>query len=186
MFVPKVIWSNGLGTYPVIDSKGEWGLTQFSYAIVDTVRNLNYIKTAMNNPSFIKLMGYVKFQNHKYDYRVISFLKKDFWKDFLSTKVTEESKILHKSSPPKTQSKKKRKKKKLTIVPKSSVKSPSPKIKILTKKKKLKLVQKSSDGSSSSKKQKPSVLRSSSGMGRRHTTKQKKYNRYKTIKHQTR
>ena len=88
--------------------------------------------------------------------------------------------------PPKTQSKKKGKKKKLTIVPKSSVKSPSPKFKILTKKKKLKLVQKSSDGSSSSKKQKPSELRSSSGMGRRHTTKQKKYNRYKTIKHKTR
>jgi len=83
MFVPKVIWSNGLGTYPIIDSKGDYGLTQFSYAIIDNVSNLKNIETALNNPKFIKLMEYVKFQNNKYNYKVISLLKKDFWKTFL-------------------------------------------------------------------------------------------------------
>jgi hypothetical protein len=86
MFVPKVIWSNGLGTYPVIDLKGEYGLTQFSYAIVDDIYNLKNIENALNTTKFIELMEYVKFQNNKYNYKVISIFKKDFWKAFLESK----------------------------------------------------------------------------------------------------
>ena len=86
MFVPKVIWSNGLGTYPIVDVKGEYGLTQFSYAIIDDIPNLKNIETALNNPKFIELMEYVKFQNNKYNYKVISIFKKDFWKLFLDNK----------------------------------------------------------------------------------------------------
>jgi hypothetical protein len=83
MFVPKVIWSNGLGTYPIIDLEGKYALTSFSYAIIDDVRNLKNIENALNNPKFIELMEYVKFQNNKYNYKVISIFKKDFWKTFL-------------------------------------------------------------------------------------------------------
>ncbi len=86
MFVQKVIWSNGLGTYPIVDVKGEYGLTQFSYAIIDDIPNLKNIETALNNPTFIELMEYVKFQNNKYNYKVISIFKKDFWKLFLDNK----------------------------------------------------------------------------------------------------
>ena len=86
MFVKKVIWSNGLGTYPIVDVKGEYGLTQFSYAIIDDIPNLKNIETALNNPKFIELMEYVKFQNNKYNYKVISIFKKDFWKLFLDNK----------------------------------------------------------------------------------------------------
>jgi hypothetical protein len=38
--VPKVIWGNGL-TDVMIDKDGEYGLTQFAYAIVDDVENLD-------------------------------------------------------------------------------------------------------------------------------------------------
>ena len=86
MFVPKVIWSNGLGTYPIIDLKGEYGLTQFSYAIIDDIQNLKHIENVLNNPKFIELMEYVKFQDHKYNYKVISLLRHDFWKVFIDTK----------------------------------------------------------------------------------------------------
>jgi hypothetical protein len=86
MFVPKVIWSNGLGTYPIVDLKGEFGLTQFAYAIIDDIHNLKSIENALNNPKFIELMEYVKFQNNKYNYKVISLFKKDFWKVFLDNK----------------------------------------------------------------------------------------------------
>ena len=82
MFVPKVIWSNGLGTYPIVDVKGEYGLTQFAYAIIDDVDNLKNIEICLKNPTFIELMEYVKFQNNKYNYKVISLFKKDFWKAF--------------------------------------------------------------------------------------------------------
>ena len=89
MFVPKVIWSNGLGTYPIVDVKGEYGLTQFAYAIIDDVDNLKHIETALNNPMFIELMEYVKFQNNKYNYKVISLFKKDFWKAFINNILLE-------------------------------------------------------------------------------------------------
>ena len=67
-----------MGTYPIIDDKGEYGLTQFSYAIVDDISNLENIRNAMNSERFLKMM--IKFTNHKYDYKIISLLKKDFWK----------------------------------------------------------------------------------------------------------
>jgi len=81
--VPKVIWSNGLGTYPIVDSEGTYGLTQFSYGIVDSVENLENIKIAMESEEFIELMSYVKYTNNKYDYKIISTFKKDFWREFI-------------------------------------------------------------------------------------------------------
>ena len=81
--ISKIIWSNGIGTYPIIDKDGEYGLTQFSYAIVDTPENLEKISIAMNNEKFINLMKFVMFQAHKYNYKVIGLFKKDFWKEFI-------------------------------------------------------------------------------------------------------
>ena len=81
--IPKVIWSNGLGTYPIIDENGEYGLTQFSYGIIDDKEILNNIKLSLENTNFIKLMEYVKFTNNKYNYKVIALFKKDFWKEFI-------------------------------------------------------------------------------------------------------
>ena len=83
MFVPKVIWSNGLGTYPVIDREGIYGLTQDAYAIVDDVNNLDNIEKALNNKRFIELMKYVKFENNKYNFKVIKLFKKNFYEHFL-------------------------------------------------------------------------------------------------------
>lgn len=80
---PKVIWSNGLGTYPIVDLDGQYALTQFSYAIEDTIENLENIKQALESDRFLKLMGYAKFTNNKYDHKVISTFKKDFWKFFI-------------------------------------------------------------------------------------------------------
>ena len=81
--VSKVIWSNGLGTYPIIDKEGQYGLTQFSYAVVDEVSNLENIKKAMNTEKFINMTKYVKFQNNKYNYKIIRQLKKNFWELFI-------------------------------------------------------------------------------------------------------
>jgi len=83
LFVPKVIWSNGTGTYPLIDSKGEYGLTQFSYAIKDDTQNLHKIKMAMETPEFIELMKYLMGRADKYKYKIIGTFKKDFYNYFL-------------------------------------------------------------------------------------------------------
>jgi len=83
--IPKVIWSNGAGTYPIIDEKGKYGLTQFAYAIVDDKQNLQKIKDAMSSEIFINLMKYLVFkQNNKYNYKIIALFKKDFYKYFLN------------------------------------------------------------------------------------------------------
>jgi len=117
MFVPKVIWSNGLGTYPIVDLEGKYALTSFSYAIIDDIRNLKNIENALNNPKFIELMEYVKFQNNKYNYKVISIFKKDFWKAFLNNKdetKTEDEVVEPKKSPIKLD-------KKIVLVPATEV-----------------------------------------------------------------
>jgi hypothetical protein len=66
--IPKVIFANGHSGI-VIDYNGEYGLTQFSYGIVDTPENLVRIKNAMESENFLKLMSYVKYTNNKYDYK---------------------------------------------------------------------------------------------------------------------
>lgn len=78
--IPKVIWSNGIGTYPIVDKNGAYALTQFSYAIVDETSNLETICNYLKNPMFIKLMNYVKYTNNKYNYQVIKQFHKHFYK----------------------------------------------------------------------------------------------------------
>lgn len=82
--IPKVIWSNGGGTYPIVDNKGQYGMTEFAYAIIDEKKNLKNIEKALNNKSFLELMKYVKItQDNKYNRKVISLFKKDWYKQFL-------------------------------------------------------------------------------------------------------
>jgi hypothetical protein len=82
---PKVIWSNGrissVGSY--IDENGEFGLTQFSYAIVDEVENLPYIKRALDSLRFKKLMELCAVGQLTINHKVISTFRKNFWEDFI-------------------------------------------------------------------------------------------------------
>ena len=81
--IPKVFWSNGASSVH-IDDNGKYGLTQFSYAIVDSQENLKNIKKALESERFIKLMKAVAFNNsHKYNHRIIALFRKDFWKEFV-------------------------------------------------------------------------------------------------------
>ncbi len=79
-FIPKIIWSNGIGTYPFVDKEGKLGCSQFSYAIIDDIENLYDIKKYMETEEFINLMKCTKFNNHKYDHKTIKLFKKDFYK----------------------------------------------------------------------------------------------------------
>jgi hypothetical protein len=83
--IPKVIWSNGGATTPIVDANGDYGMTQFAYAIVDNVQNLEKIKQAMLNPEFTKLMKYADGISslHRYNYKAITLFRKDFWIDYL-------------------------------------------------------------------------------------------------------
>lgn len=82
---PKLIWSNGrivsIGT--IVDDTGEYGLTQFAYALVDTPANLPKIKKAFDNPKFRELMTQCSPGDLTLNRRVLALFRKDFWKDFV-------------------------------------------------------------------------------------------------------
>jgi hypothetical protein len=81
--IPKVIWASG-SSGVIIDYAGEYGLTPFSAAIVDEPKNLENIKKALESEKFIKeVMLFKNGLGHKYNNKVISRLKKDFWKEFI-------------------------------------------------------------------------------------------------------
>lgn len=81
--IPKVIWGNGASDVTV-DSNGDFGLTQFAYAIVDDVENLVNIKKALDSSNFIKeIMNYRDGLGDKYNRKIIATFRKDFWKNFI-------------------------------------------------------------------------------------------------------
>lgn len=81
---PKVIWSNGYATTPFVDKKGEFGLTQFAFAISENKNNLELVKKALENKLFLKLMRTNEDGcSHKYNRKVISTFRKNFWMEFL-------------------------------------------------------------------------------------------------------
>jgi hypothetical protein len=83
---PKVIWSNGrissIGNY--IDSNGNYALTQFAYAIVDNVKNLENIKIALDSKRFKNLMELCAVGQLTVNHKVVARFKKDFWKEFIN------------------------------------------------------------------------------------------------------
>ena len=81
--IPKVIWGNGL-TDVIVDREGKYGLTEFTYSIVDDVKNLEMIQKALKSEDFIKnIMGYEKGVGHIYNRRIMETFRKDFWKEFV-------------------------------------------------------------------------------------------------------
>ena len=82
--IPKVIFSSGIST-PLVDVKGEFGQCQFAYGIIDSVDNLENIKTALLNIKFLELMKYVDgVSGQRYNYKILSTFRKDFYKQFLN------------------------------------------------------------------------------------------------------
>ena len=83
--IPKMVWSNfrisSAGSF--VDVNGDYGLTQFSYAIVDSVENLNQIKKAFDTKRFRNLMEVCSVGDMSINRKVIATFKKDFWKEFI-------------------------------------------------------------------------------------------------------
>jgi len=80
---PKVIWSNGgitMGT--IVDDTGKYGLSQFAYAIMDKVENLENIKKAMTSDKFKKMIT-ESTNDASINRRVLALFRKDFWKEFV-------------------------------------------------------------------------------------------------------
>ena len=83
--IPKLIWSNGrvISVGSVIDENGDYGLTQFSYAIIDEPENLPLIKKVFDSKIFRDLMEDCAVSDMSINRKIIRTFRKDFWKDFL-------------------------------------------------------------------------------------------------------
>ena len=83
--IPKLVWSNGriksVGTF--VDEKGDYGVTQFSYAIIDSVENLKSMKIAFDSKKFRDAMEFCSMGVMAINRKIIGTFKKDFWKEFI-------------------------------------------------------------------------------------------------------
>jgi hypothetical protein len=79
--VCKYIISNGCGS--IKDIHGEYGCTQWSYYIKCDIEDMDYLDISFNNEHFLNLIDAVKLTSNKYNYVILKYLKKDFWKDFI-------------------------------------------------------------------------------------------------------
>jgi hypothetical protein len=82
----KLIWSNfrisSAGS--LMDINGEFGMTQFSSAIIDEPNNLPNIKRAFDSKQFRDLMEACAVSDMSINRKVIATFRKDFYKQFLN------------------------------------------------------------------------------------------------------
>ena len=83
--IPKLVFSRGRisSANYFIDSKGDYGLTEFSYGIVDSPKNLQHIYNAMRTAKFKNLMESCSMSMLQIDQHIMKLFRKDFWKEFV-------------------------------------------------------------------------------------------------------
>jgi hypothetical protein len=79
--VCKYIVSNGCGR--IRDINGEYGCTEWSYYIKCQPENMDDIEKCFSNNKFLNLNDALKLTSNKYNYSILKYLKKDFWKEFI-------------------------------------------------------------------------------------------------------
>jgi hypothetical protein len=82
--IPKLIWTNGSikSVRSYLDLEGEYALTEFAYAIVDTIDNLKLIQEVFDSAKFRELMGSCAMGQAHINFRVIKEFRKDWWINF--------------------------------------------------------------------------------------------------------
>jgi hypothetical protein len=82
--VPKLICGKASsGTNFFTDYNGEYGITQYGFAIVDNFENLEKIKIALTSDKFKKLSQSLPRFSQAINHKMIGNFRKDFWKEFI-------------------------------------------------------------------------------------------------------
>jgi hypothetical protein len=84
----KLILGNGANPTSFIDDDGNYGMTQFTFGIVDTPENLVKIKQVLESKEFFEITQstkYVATEGNPLVYpKILRTFKKDFWKEFIN------------------------------------------------------------------------------------------------------
>ena len=82
--IPKLICgSASSGSNFYIDIDGDFGITQFSFAIIDEPTNLELIKKCLNSSKFQKIIQSIPNFSQAINHKILSIFRKDFWKEFI-------------------------------------------------------------------------------------------------------
>ena len=79
--ITKFIFSNGNGTFKDFD--GDYGLTQWAYAIKCNKEDMNDVEKAYNSDKFKNIVDAINLTSNRYNYNVIKQFKNNFWKEFI-------------------------------------------------------------------------------------------------------
>lgn len=81
--VSKIIFGDS-GIYKaIIDIEGKYGMTEHSMAIcIDSLNEGLEIKKAIESEMFTKILNACSWSNFQIDWRLFTYFKKDFWKEF--------------------------------------------------------------------------------------------------------
>lgn len=82
--ISKVIFGESGIDDVIIDMKGQYGMTQHAMAIkVTSLTEAQNIKKALMNPKFKTFLAANSWSNFGIDWRLFTYLRKDFWKTFV-------------------------------------------------------------------------------------------------------
>jgi hypothetical protein len=83
--IPKVIFAGGRisSANYIVDSKGEYGMTEFAKGVVDTAANLPKIAEAMRTEKFKRIMEMCAVGFLEINKDILATFRKDFWKAFV-------------------------------------------------------------------------------------------------------
>ena len=81
--ISKVIFGE-TGIYnSIIDKKGKYGMTNGCMAIVENKNNLEDIKKCLESDKFKEILNACSWSNYRIEWRLFSYLRKDFYKHFI-------------------------------------------------------------------------------------------------------
>jgi hypothetical protein len=82
--IPKIIFGDS-GIYEsIIDINGIYGMTQHSIGIeIDNIEEGKKIKNVIDSDKFREVLDECSWSNYQIDWRLFTYLKKDFWKEFI-------------------------------------------------------------------------------------------------------
>jgi hypothetical protein len=85
--IPKVIFGNGANPTSFIDYDGNYGMTQFAFAIADSPENLERIEKSLKSDKFARITEatkYVATAGNPLVYpKILKTFRKNFWKEFI-------------------------------------------------------------------------------------------------------
>jgi hypothetical protein len=79
--ISKLIFSNGCGH--LYDKNGKYGLTQWAYAIPIDYKEKDKLTDAFESDEFKNIIDSIQVTSNKYNYKIMKYFKKDFWKEFI-------------------------------------------------------------------------------------------------------